>query len=221
MYKHHKTCYNSRVVAPDGYTMYNYTKSRRDVMKNVTHNVWRIIIAFAVVTAALHIGARAAAVEVSANQGNQDQEVVDDAIAPVESQVVRISTTTTEATPPVSLDSPMDLNHYQSLVDEISAKWGVSPTLVNAIIRCENRDLVPNLQSGLTYNFDYPAIGIIKGEREYSFGLVQINLHYNPHVSYVQATDPAFSINFLAENLAAGRHSMWGCYTNGGYLRYI
>jgi len=113
-----------------------------------------------------------------------------------------------------------DMNRYNHLFVQAAQQYGVSYQLLKAISLCENVRQDPTLQSGLYYNFNHPRIGIVKGEREASYGLAQINLHYNPHVTYEQATNPEFSINFLASNVAAGRASMWACYTGGGYIKY-
>ena len=42
-----------------------------------------------------------------------------------------------------------------------------------------------------------------------SFGLVQINSCWHPNVSYEQATDPEFAIDFLARNLADKKCYLW------------
>ena len=57
-----------------------------------------------------------------------------------------------------------------------------------------------------------------KGKREESFGLVQINLPSNSDVSYHQATDPDFSLDFLASHLASGQGYLWACFReHNGY----
>ena len=50
------------------------------------------------------------------------------------------------------------------------------------------------------------------GTREQSFGLVQIHLPAHPNVSYEEAIDPEFAIQFIVENFAAGRQRMWTCW---------
>lgn len=50
------------------------------------------------------------------------------------------------------------------------------------------------------------------GVREESYGLVQINLPSNPDISYEQAIDPYFSIEFLAKKLSDGKGYLWSCY---------
>lgn len=48
--------------------------------------------------------------------------------------------------------------------------------------------------------------------REESYGLVQLNLPSNPDITYQQAIDPYFSIDFLAKKLSEGRGYLWSCY---------
>lgn len=102
---------------------------------------------------------------------------------------------------------------YNDLVIKYARKYSVSYDLIDGILDCENVLRDPTLQSNLFYNFSRPELGIYINEREYSFGLAQINLHYNPKISHSQATDPDFSIDFLAKNLARGNGSWWACYS--------
>lgn len=50
------------------------------------------------------------------------------------------------------------------------------------------------------------------GDHGTSFGLVQIHLPAHPEITKEQALDPAFSINYLKRELAAGHASQWSCY---------
>ena len=80
------------------------------------------------------------------------------------------------------------------------------------IIQCESNFMVTK-QSDILYNFSDPKRNIVYGERERSFGLVQIHLPDHPSVTHEEATDPQFAVRFLASNLAQGRGSMWSCYS--------
>ena len=98
------------------------------------------------------------------------------------------------------------VNHYAVLhkvsVDEM---WSV--------MKCENTELDPSLQSRLYYDFTDAKRGIYKGEPEMSYGLSQISLpHHN--VTLEQATDVDFSINFMAEAFSKGKQSWWTCWKN-------
>lgn len=95
---------------------------------------------------------------------------------------------------------------------EYANKYNVSGELMEKIVRCENHELNPKLQSKLKYKFSDPSSGIIYGEREMSYGLAQIHLPAHPGISYEQATDVDFSLDFMAKNIAKGKGSMWSCY---------
>lgn len=123
--------------------------------------------------------------------------------------------------PVIVKSEPPSLHRYDDIVRAHATKYGISYTLITAIISCENYGRDRYKQSDLYYSFTNEKLGIIKNEREYSWGLVQINLHYNPNVSLEQAQDPSFSIDFLAKNLAKGNHSWWSSYTNGCYKQYM
>lgn len=98
--------------------------------------------------------------------------------------------------------------YYLSLVERYAQEYGVSSTKMKKTIDCENRSWDPKLQSLIINS---------RGEREKSYGLAQIHLPSNPHVSLEQATDPEFSIKFMAEKFSKGRYSMWTCARKLGY----
>lgn len=59
-------------------------------------------------------------------------------------------------------------------------------------------------------HFESPTVQskvIYKGVREKSFGYAQINLPYHPEVTYEQATDTDFSIDFIVKNWQ--KHKYW------------
>lgn len=122
----------------------------------------------------------------------------------------------TQVTPPpspiievIKLPAPLTV---EQLVQKYATLYKVSSAKMMETIRCENRDLKPALQSGLYYQFSDPKRGIKIGERERSYGLVQIHLPDHPEVSYEQATDPEFSIEFMAKKFSQGRAYEWSCY---------
>ena len=53
-----------------------------------------------------------------------------------------------------------------------------------------------------------------KGEREQSFGAVQINLPSHPGITQEMSEDPYFAVPWMAEQFAMWNASMWSCYTN-------
>lgn len=139
----------------------------------------------------------------------------------IEPQEVVASQTSPQETDITNVQSNISGVKYGDLVEKYSNKYGVSYALMNAIIDTENINRAPKLQSSLYYNFTNERLGIYKEERERSFGLVQINLHYNSNITYEQATDPEFSIEFLARALSNGNHSWWASYTSGAYKKHM
>ena len=84
---------------------------------------------------------------------------------------------------------------------------------MNKVVNCESGYVV-DIQSNHRYKKDRPHEGVVKGQQEQSFGLVQVHLPAHPSVSLEQAIDPEFAIDFLAKNLAKGRGTMWSCYSS-------
>lgn len=69
----------------------------------------------------------------------------------------------------------------------------------------------PKGQSTLFYSYTDEARGIYKGDKERSFGIVQISLPHWPEVTLEQAQDPHFSIQFLTEHIE-DNPQYWSCY---------
>ena len=88
-----------------------------------------------------------------------------------------------------------------SLINKEAQKFNLNPDDLIDTIRCESQ-FVPNVQSNHFY----------RGEREKSFGLSQINLPYNPDVTYEQAIDPEFAVHFMAEKFSQGKQNLWSCW---------
>lgn len=98
-----------------------------------------------------------------------------------------------------------------------SKEYGVDIKTVKDIINCES-GFNSTLQSKHIYKQDYPVWGMKKGDREQSYGLVQIHLPSHPSITYEQAIDIDFSLEFLIKNLSEGRGDMWSCYKDNGHL---
>ncbi len=92
-----------------------------------------------------------------------------------------------------------------ALINKYSEKYDVSAKTMLAVMSCENPEFDEDLQSRVIQK---------DGTREESYGLVQIHLPSNPNVTYEQATDPDFSIEFLASGLSRGLGSRWTCFRN-------
>lgn len=101
-------------------------------------------------------------------------------------------------------------SELQTKVYQYAEKYGTSGKLLTSIIDCEDRDWNVSQQSYSTYKsgnrWGFPA-----GTREKSYGLAQIHLPDHKTITYDQATDPDFSIDYLAKNVANGTDT-WSCY---------
>lgn len=89
---------------------------------------------------------------------------------------------------------------YSDIIEKYALKFDISPVLTARIIYCESG----NNRYALN---DTPG-------REFSVGLVQINLLAHTNITREQAEDPEFAISFLAEHIASGKaERMWyNCY---------
>ena len=72
-------------------------------------------------------------------------------------------------------------------------------------------------QSKLKYNEGQirrnPSWGNV-GDRERSFGIVQIHEPAHPSITREQALNPDFALDFLAYNVSKGKSGMWTCSGN-------
>lgn len=82
---------------------------------------------------------------------------------------------------------------------------------MDSIIRCESQYQVA-VQSNHRYTATNAPKGYKPGDREQSFGLVQIHLPAHPSISKDQALDPEFAVDFLAKSIKEGNARMWSCY---------
>lgn len=112
---------------------------------------------------------------------------------------------------PIEIRKPFD-----EIIQRKADEYQVSFDKISAIIDCENKDRDPSLQSRMKYTEGQISRnqnwGVV-GEREKSFGLVQIHLPAHPTISKQQAIDPEFSIDFLAKHLSLGNGRWWTCYS--------
>ena len=83
-----------------------------------------------------------------------------------------------------------------SLVVYYAKKYKVSQSKMNTIIKCES---------------SWNTNAINHTSKEYSAGLVQINLLAHKNITIEQAQNPQFAIRFLAYHLSQGHASMWTC----------
>lgn len=104
--------------------------------------------------------------------------------------------------PQVQFKTPEPTSELLSLINSKAEQYSVSSEIMTKVIACES-GFVEDVQSRHITR---------AGTREESYGLVQINLPSHPSVSYEQAIDPVFAVEFLARNLADGKGSMWTCW---------
>lgn len=81
---------------------------------------------------------------------------------------------------------------------------------MSTIISCESQ-WGTEVQSEHRYHEGNVPKGYKVGDREQSFGLVQIHLPAHPDISKKQAVNPQFAIQFLAKNIKDGHIGMWSC----------
>lgn len=95
-------------------------------------------------------------------------------------------------TPKIALGGESEIN---MIIDTSAQKWGVNRQILVSVLKCES-SLKPN------------AVG----DSGTSFGIAQIRLIAHPEITKAEALDPAFAINYLAEQISLGRGYMWTCY---------
>jgi hypothetical protein len=98
----------------------------------------------------------------------------------------------------------------------VAKKYKVSEDKMRETIQCESH-FVTDIQSHHLYSFTDATRGIYAGEREQSYGLSQIHLPDHPKVTYEQAIDPKFAINFMGKAFANGYAYWWTCARDLGY----
>ena len=97
----------------------------------------------------------------------------------------------------------------QMLVNKYSKKYNVSAKSIMNTLENENDTFDFDRQSELKYK---------KGNRwklsgyEQSYGVAMIHLPDHPEITLEQATDPEFSIEFMAKQFSLGKQKMWMGY---------
>lgn len=101
-------------------------------------------------------------------------------------------------TPPVEAKNTPKIVLIKQKVQTYADKYNVDPDDIYQTLDCESN------------HFESPAIqSRVVGPlgRELSFGYAQIHLPDHPDVTYQQAIDPDFSIDFIAKNWT--KHKNW------------
>ena len=88
-------------------------------------------------------------------------------------------------------------------------KYNVSfQKMYNTVDKETNGTFNPIIQSQVKYDFSSAKRGIVQGTQEMSYGLAQIHLPDHKNISYEQATDIDFSLDFMAHEYSLG-HCIW------------
>lgn len=88
---------------------------------------------------------------------------------------------------------------FEAYIDKEAPKYGIDPQRVKNRVSCETGGIWnPSIQSGYYRN----------NVREQSYGLAQINLPSHKNISYVQATDPKFALDYIIKNW---NKDHWSC----------
>lgn len=80
-----------------------------------------------------------------------------------------------------------------------------------SVIACES-GFDTTLQSHHNYTPTNVPKGYKVGDREQSYGLVQIHLPAHPTITKEQAQNPEFAVDFMAKNFKRNP-GMWTCYS--------
>jgi hypothetical protein len=109
------------------------------------------------------------------------------------------------ATSTVGVQKIWTIEDTRLTVAQKALEYGVDKELMMALIECETSHKIASttIQSG--YYKD--------GVREESYGLVQIHLpSWVGKVTYAQAVDPVFAIDFMAKKISEGKVELWSCH---------
>ena len=88
-----------------------------------------------------------------------------------------------------------------ALIKNKALKYNLDPQDLYDTISCES-----------SFDSDVQSAYFHDGVREQSFGLSQINLPSNPKITYEQAIDPEFAVEFMAYHFSQGHHYLWSCW---------
>lgn len=116
----------------------------------------------------------------------------------------------------IALDKPVqntlsDKEYVEVLVAQYSTAYKIDSVSLMNTIQNENDTFDFDRQSELKYKegnrWGFPA-----GTQEKSYGICQIHLPDHPEISYEQAIDPDFCIEYMAQQFAQGNASQWMGY---------
>lgn len=101
-------------------------------------------------------------------------------------------------------DLPLGSTTTQLLIVRAAARYGADAARLTATLNCESEGF-QDIQSQI------PNKSGPNGQED-SWGVAQINLRAHPDVSIYQALDVRWSVNWAAEQFAAGNEREWSCY---------
>jgi hypothetical protein len=87
------------------------------------------------------------------------------------------------------------------LVAHFANEYSVSESQILGTINCESSFVAQ--QSRIINKY---------GQREESYGIVQIHLPDHPHITKEQAMDNIFSAEFIAKEFSKGKQTKWSCW---------
>lgn len=114
----------------------------------------------------------------------------------------------------VSIEAPKPITNKEyvtQLVAKYAKKYGVSKDSLMRTIINENGNFDYSRQSDCTYK-EGNRWGFKGGSREKSYGLAMIHLPDHPNITYEQAIDPEFAVDYMAYHFSLGHQLMWSGY---------
>ena len=106
--------------------------------------------------------------------------------------VVQIHFVSASTTIPEATTTPSTI---PEMVSWSANKYGVDPEIITKVIQCESTS-------------NPTAIG----DHGHSYGISQIYLPAHPEITKDQALDPAWAIDYLAQQISIGKGNRWTCY---------
>lgn len=101
--------------------------------------------------------------------------------------------------------------YTEQLITKYAAKYGVSRSALSNTIKNENGNYQFDRQSLCKYKAGN-RWGMPAGSLEKSYGLAMIHLPDHPDITYKQAIDPEFAVDYMAKEFSKGHQGMWMGY---------
>lgn len=111
-------------------------------------------------------------------------------------------------TSPEPISKLLTLEEVSKIIEKNSTKYHVKFNSLLQTIICES----PKSDDGLFDPSGQSEFTDEAGKREESYGITEINLPSHPDITKEQATDAEWSIEWMTQQFAAGKASMWTCW---------